>query len=310
MALAHRVEHSVAKHDSTILNRIFDEKALSQRVSDASSMFMNHNLIAGAVKGVAQGGLGSKVVRAIGDEGTYQLIKQYEKDGLQHILFRLYGNEGVNYHDFELVKRDEGIKAADLYIYTTGENISKTLADALKRLNSNGTNKDLKKTDNIKQLIEQGEYEQANTVYETLPAELKKEKAFQLMHIRIFSHFSTDRYIGALREYKSLFPHDPNMYLLMVDAYSLQKDYPKALESVNKLDSLIDKDPFQDYERGLIYKMMKDTVNELICFERLHKNMPEFKKGTYELINLYFSMAEPVKGAALIKEMNDTATAK
>src|SRR5579872_6280320 len=109
LALAHRVERSTSRHDSILLNRIFDEKALTQRVGDACGIFLSRNLIAGAVKGVAEGGLGSKVIRAMGSDGTYQLIKQYEKDGRQHILFRLYGSEGVNYHDYELVKRDEGI---------------------------------------------------------------------------------------------------------------------------------------------------------------------------------------------------------
>jgi len=98
-----------------------------------------------------------------------------------------------------------------------------------------------------------------------------------------------------------LFPHDPNMYLLMIDAYTLQKNYPKALESVNKLDSLIGKDPFQDYERGLLFKLMEDSTNERICFERLHQNMPEFQKGTNELVLYYFGHHQVAKGNALLK---------
>ncbi|HEY4335152.1 MAG TPA: hypothetical protein VGM89_04625, partial [Puia sp.] len=244
MALAHRIERSIGKHDTTLLNRIFDEKALTQRVIDAnSSLLLSRTLITSAVRGVEKGGLGSRVVHAMGGQGSYQLIREYEKDGRQHILFRLYGGEGVNYHDYELVKRDEGIKAADLYVYTSGENISMTLANALMRLNREGTKKELKTTDNIRDLMDRDEYEKAGEEYERLPPNFKKEKAYQLIHVRILSHLSTEKYIAALNEYRALFPHDPNMYLLMIDAYTLQKNYLKALESVNKLDSMIGKDP-------------------------------------------------------------------
>ena len=306
LTLAHRIEHSTAKHDSTLLNRIFDEKALAQHVSDAGGFFLSRTLIASAIKGFTGGGLGTKVVQAIGSDGSYQLVKQYEKEGRQHILFRFYSNNGVNYYDFELVKRDEGIKADDMYVYTSGENISKTLADALKRLNTGSANKDLQTINQLNALLDQGHYEEANTEFEKLPADLKRQKGYQMVRVRIFSHFGNDRYIEALRDYRSLFPHDPNMYLLMIDAYILQKDYPGALDAVNKLDSIINKDPFQDYERGLIYKLMNDTANERICLERLHKNMPDFVKGTWELISLYHSMNQFDKSVALIKEMSDT----
>jgi tetratricopeptide (TPR) repeat protein len=298
--LAHRIERTMGKHDSTLLNHIIDAKALAQRVRDQSGIFLSRNLINSAVKGVEEGGLGSKVIHAMGSLGTYQLVRQYEKDTRQHILFRLYGSDGVNYHDFELVKRNEEVKAADLYIYTSGENISKTLADALSRLSKDATNKDLARTTTIKELVDQGEYEKANEEFEKLPAEFRKEKAFQLIHVRMYSHFSNEKYIQALREYKSLFPRDPNMYLLMVDAYTLQKDYPKALESVDKLDSLIGKDPFQDYERGLIYKMMKDTANAQLCFQRLHAAMPGFTRGTIELVVSYLNTKQEDKAVQVI----------
>jgi hypothetical protein len=302
LVLGQRIERTIAKHDTALLNHIFDERALTKRVGDAmGSSFLNRAMISGAVQGVEKGGLGNKVVHAIGEEGSYQLLREYEKDGRQHILFRLFGGEGVNYHDYELVKRDDKIKAGDLYVYTSGENISLTLANALMRLNKDGTKKELTTTDNIRDLMDQDEYQKAKIEYEKLPPGFKKEKAYQMMHVRIESHLSTDEYIAALNEYKALFPHDPNMYLLMVDAYTLQKNYPKALESVNKLDSLVGKDPFQDYERGLIYKMMEDTANERTCLERLHQNMPDFKKGTYELAAFYFSNHQPDKARALMR---------
>ncbi|HZE85507.1 MAG TPA: hypothetical protein VE035_14425 [Puia sp.] len=309
LALSHRVEVSLTKHDYSVLNNIFDEKALASRIAIEGGLFLNKELIKGGVQGFITEQFGKLVVQAMGKDGTYQLVKQYEKNDRQHLLFRLYGNGQINYHDYELIKREESIKAADMYIYISGENISKTLANALQLVNKDVSKKDIDKISTIKtikQLIAQKDYEKAAQYYDEFPTAFKREKAFQLIHIQIYSKMSDEKYLQALLEYKSLFPNDPNMYLMMIDAYVLQKDYPRALESVNKLDSLIDKDPYQDYQRGLLYKLMKDSARAQECFERLHVNMPGFKKGTIELMEIYFGRGNRNKAVQLVERAKDS----
>jgi hypothetical protein len=310
LKLAHRIEYSAAKHDYSILNNIFDEKALTQRISNAGGLFLSRSLIKSALGDFQQNQYGKAVIEAMGKNGSYELIKQYEKDSKQHILFRLYGEGGVNYHDYELVKRDDAIKAADVYIYISGENISKTIADALQENSQNIPKEELEKintTKTIRSLIVQGNYEKALQLYDELPDVIKKQKSYQLIHIRICSKLGNDKYIQALNEYRALFPKDPNMYLTMVDVYILQKDYPMALAAVNKLDSLIDKDPYQDYQRGLIYLLLKDTISAQKSFERLHTNMPKFIKGTVELMETYLYLHDQDKAVQLLKQARDSS---
>jgi len=309
MKLAHRLEHSAANHDYSVLNNIFDEKEFSHRISAAGGLFMSRELIKGAIQGFQQGQYGKAVVDAMGKDGSYELIKQYEKDKKQHILFRLYGQGGVNYHDYELVKRDDAIRAADVFIYMSGENLSKTIADALQVTNENMPKEDMAKIEklrNIKTLMAQGENEKALDIFNELPDQIKKEKAYQIIHIQLCSKLDNDKYIQALNEYRSLYPKDPNMYLMMIDAYVLQKDYPMAMTAVNKLDSLIDKDPYQDYQRGLIFLLMKDTLRSQLCLQRLHANMPKFKKGTVELMETFYYTHDEDKAAQLIREAKDS----
>ena len=156
LKLAHRIEYSAANHDYSVLNNIFDEKELSRRISGEAGLFMSKTLIKGAIKGLQQDQYGKTVLDAMGKEGSYELIKQYEKDKKQHILFRLSGDNGMNYHDYELVKRDDAIKAADVFIYMTGENISKTIADALQLDNSNMPKEDVEKVSRIKTINSAG----------------------------------------------------------------------------------------------------------------------------------------------------------
>lgn len=310
LKLAHRIEYSTANHDYSVLNNIFDEKELSRRISGEAGLFMSKTLIKGAIRGLKQDQYGKTVVDAMGKEGTYEMIKQYEKDKKQHILFRLSGDGGMNYHDYELVKREDAIKAADVFIYMSGENLSKTIADALQLDSRNMPKEDMEKINKIKtikSLLAQGEYEKALKEYDELPDVVKKEKAYQMIHIRICSKVDNDRYIQALNEFRSLYPKDPYMYLLMVDAYFLQKNYSMALYSVNKLDSLIDKDPYQDYQRGMIYLQMKDTMQAQECFERLHANMPRLNKGTVGLMQLYLYTHHEDRAAHMIREARDSS---
>lgn len=310
MKLAHRIEYSATNRDYAVLNNIFDDKELEKKISSEGGLFMSKTLIKGALEGFKQGQFGKAIIDAIGKDGTYELIKQYEKDKKQHLLFRLNGDGGVNYHDYELVKRDEAIKAADVFIYMSGENLSKTIADALKLTSQNIPKEELEKINKIKTIksfMAQQDYEKALKEFEELPAAVKKEKAYQMIHIRICSKLDNDQYIQALNEYRALYPKDPNMYLMMIDAYVLQKDYPMALTAVNRLDSLIDKDPYQDYERGLIYLLMKDTIQSQKSFERLHASMPKLRKGTIELMETYYYTHDEDKAAHLIREAKDSS---
>jgi hypothetical protein len=309
LKLAHRIEYSAAHRDNALLNNIFDEKELARRISKEGGLLMSSALVKGAVEGFQQGQFGKAIIDALGKDGSYELIKYYEKDKKQHILFRLNGEGGVNYHDFELVKSEETVKAADVFIYISGEDLSKTIADALKLADQNIPKEDLDKVEKIKTIksfMAQGEDQKALDIYDELPDAIKKEKAYQLIHIRLCSKLGNEKYIQALDQYRNLFPNEPNMYLMMIDAYILQKDYPAALGAVNKLDSLIDKDPYQDYQRGLIYLLLKDTLHSEQSFERLHRNMPKYNKGIIELMETYYYTHNDDKAVQLIREAKDS----
>lgn len=308
MTLAHKIEHSVANRNSALLDKLFDEEGFAKRVASEAHRSLNKELLKGAMEGIERMRFGQQIVQALDSQGTYLLVKRYEKDKRQHLLFRLYKGGSVNYHDYELVKRGDAIKVIDVFIYINGESLSKTLADALLMVQdkmpdmSKADLDRLNKIKTIKTLIAQGDYSKARDYYDEMPYDLKKQRLFQLMHIQIGSGMGDELYAAAMNEYRTLFPNDPNMYLLMIDAYVLQKDYPKALEAVNKLDSFINKDPFQDYYRGLMYKLLQDTAQSRICFERLHTYMPGFGKGTIELIVSYAKTGQMDKAVQLVKQ--------
>ncbi|HQW44408.1 MAG TPA: hypothetical protein PLX74_09525 [Chitinophagaceae bacterium] len=247
--------------------------------------------------------MGSAIIKSISKKGTYQLVKQYEKNNAQYALFRLYDDGSLNYHDIELTRSDGNVKIADIYIYTSGEYLSETIKglflqmkDLVDKKGTSLQDQWIKKLPEMRKLMNEGKYDEASAIYKSLPADVQKMRAVQIIHVLVNSGLDdNDEYAAAIEEYQKLYPNEPNMHLLLLDGYILKKEYDKALNGVNKMDSMINKDPFLDYYRYLIYNLKEDKVNSKICIERLVKNMPDFEDGMMELIATY------------IEENNETA---
>jgi len=283
-ALAHR--------NAGRFNALLDLDALEKRIMDQSQNKLTRSIVTGTLSSMKSGEFGRQIVSGLGKKGTYELVKQYEKNNHQHLVFRMY-DEQLNYHDFELIKKGDKVKIADIFIYATGENLSSTYAQTLLSLKeqidavNNFSNKELKKIQSIKKYINEKDFEKANKLFKTLPALIRNQKLYKIINIQIASGLGNEEYLAVLNKFQQEYQDAPNMYLLMIDAYFLKKDYAGALRCVNSLDSLINKDPFLDYYRALIYKESKDHANQLVYLEKLHQNMPGFGAGTLELINAY-----------------------
>lgn len=304
--VAASLAETIGRRNASLLNKLLDAEAFENRIHQQSQFKLNRSMVAGAMKGIRGGEFGHQIVTSLSKKGTYELVKRYEKDKHQHLVFRLYDDQ-LNYHDYELIKKGKEVKIADIFIYTTGENLSTTLAQSLQYMEeSNAIDQvgkgELKKIELIKRHIKDNNYEKANKLFLQLPAVIRKQKLYKIIYIQIASGLETDQYLAALNQFQQEYPDAPNMYLLMIDAYFLKKDYPGALKCVNSLDSLINKDPFLDFYRALIYKESEDHTNKMVCLERLYQNLPRFGAGTLELINAYAEDKQWEKAVPLAKQ--------
>jgi hypothetical protein len=300
------VTNAMTQRNAGPFNELLDLEAFEKRVVSHGGNKINRLVVAGAMKSMKSGEFGHQIANALGDKGTYELVKQYEKDNHQHLIFRLYSDQ-LNYHDLELIKKGDEVKIADIFVYITGENLSSTLAESLVSIGEQEaagkvTKKESKKVQMIKKYINANEYEKAEKVFESLPAVIKEQKLHKMVYIQIASGLGNDKYLAALNKFQQEYPNAPNMYLLMLDAYFLKEDFPAALRCINRLDSLINKDLFLDYYRALIYKESKDDANKLACLERLHQNLPGFGDGTLELIIAYVENSQLDKAVSLTQQ--------
>jgi hypothetical protein len=288
VAFAKQIENSIKKGNAVLLNTSFDEDEFIKKMNLPATS-EGKGFAKGVLKKMT---LGSQLVNALNDRDNFEFIKQYEKNGRQHIIFRLYTDKeaSLNYQDYELIKINGECRIADVYLYMSGETLSETLANTFNSLfqkSGDAEQKNLTGLEDVKEiklLMNKGKNAEAKEIYDALPGYLKKTKMVLLLNILICSNLAADDYNTAIKDFQEKFPNEPNMNLLMIDGYYLQKDYTKMLAAVNALDTQINKDPLLDYHRYLSYSLLEDEQNSLLCLRRLVRNMPDLQKGYIELI--------------------------
>ena len=286
---AKSLEKSIAVRNENFFNNAFDLDAMLLKMKAAAP-----DEPGSFWKGVKEGmgekmKFGSKVVQSLGNKGTYLIVKQYQQGDKQHVLFRLFSDGSINYHDFELVSKDGNIKIADVYIYLTGELFSKTINDIFAELLKSDEKNAVALTDfsKLNKLVQKKEYEEAKQVLDRLPDNLKNTKAIQLRNLEICLETDTAQYTQAVEKFRHDFPGDPSLNLALLDGMIIREKYTDAIACINQLDSRINKDPLLDYYRGLLYNLQGKKEAALEAFENLYKNMPEFSPGAMELSTYY-----------------------
>ena len=304
LQFARTIENSIARKNPAVMNTVLDIPVFVASVEKNTKQKLDASVREGMQSSIEKKALGAQIIQAAGDDGSYKLLRSYEKNGRRHLLFRLYGPAGLNYHDIELVKRNNRLKAADIFIYYSGEPFSLTIGNLLKQLTDNLSDETEKESiarmRKIQDMIAQKDFIGAKAEYADLPKALKEQRTFMLIYIGICSGLNDESlYLQSIEEYQQHFPNETNVPLLMIDACIMHKDYNKALQAVNTLDKLVGTDPFLDYYRGLVYAKMGDTANYRTSIEKLYQYMPGFQDGAVELISVYldgrdYDKARPV----------------
>src|SRR5688500_9805019 len=128
-SMSRAIDSSIRNKKPEYFNSLINETAFADKIAKVPGTKVSAQMRQGIKSALKQSDLGDNIIRAARANGTYELVKQYEKDKVQHLIFRLYSDEGLNYHDFELTKKGGKLAIADIFIYLSGEDLSKTMSD-------------------------------------------------------------------------------------------------------------------------------------------------------------------------------------
>ncbi len=247
--------------------------------------------------------------------GSFQQVKQYEKDGNQHIIFRVKGSGGFTYLDMELASFQNRVGIADMFLYSTGQNLSASLADLIKKFSSheNSTVAGQIKTrlNNISRHLKNANYEMAKAEFEKLPYNIRNTRLYETRYLDIMSKIGGQEYLDYQQKIETKYADDAGFQLMMIDVYLNQGKYDKALASINQVDSVINKDPFLDYYRGLVLNMKGDPDEAIRHFEKMLAADPKFAEAYPELVASYSEKKDYSRASRyfnLYKNMNSADT--
>jgi hypothetical protein len=197
----------------------------------------------------------------------FSMIRSRVRDKQKTALFRLGSSGAVNYWEFLLARDNLGkVRASDIYIFAAGETLSATFRRVylqavteknrgfLARL-AGGDQDFLKSAAKLKDIsdnIRVGKNAEALAIYNALPETVKKDKLFLLARIRATQNLDDKLYTEAIDHYREHYPKDAAVDILSIDGFTVNKQYDKALDAIDRLDKLVDGDGYLNVIRSAL----------------------------------------------------------
>lgn len=292
------IDSAIKNKKPVLFNRLFDPGILAKKVADFDNSAPAPEFEKSIEKALSRGELADNLIMQTQNGGSYQFVKRYQDHKKQHLIFRIYSDDGgLNYHDFELVKKNDSIRIADVYIYSTGQTFSSLLGSftgSMGTYDNDVTKKERNETyatiGKINIAVRDGKYRLADKYYLQLPAEVRKTKLVQIQGLTIASQLEDSLYLKRLKTFESSFPDDPATSLLGMTGNIMNGDYGSAMKSLEKLDHLLGKDYFLDYYRAWFLKEMGQNQEAENHLSSLYENFPLFEDGILLRIDNYNKM--------------------
>lgn len=218
--------------------------------------------------------LARQIAQLVAKGGSYRLLRIHQEGPEKRALFRLtMGETGFNYHDLVLGRTALGeVRAADVYVYTTGELMSQTLRRAflplavhasrglLDRLSGNDSEY-IRSLPQLKQMTDslaRGDAHSALASYRSLPATLRQDKSVLMLRFRAAQAAGNDaEYLAALEDFRTHHPGDPATDVISIDYFLLREHFDEALGCVDRLDATVGGDAFLGVMRAHVYLLQK-----------------------------------------------------
>jgi tetratricopeptide (TPR) repeat protein len=270
-----------------------------KRLYDARKLKPSADIEMGTKKMLAKNQYEKSIYDMMAGKGSFSLIKQYEKAGLQHSIFRINGDNGLSYIDMELTSFKNQTGIADIFLFSSGENLSASMAELVEKIKSHQGSavEDMitQRLGNINRYLKNRDYEMAKKEFDQLPYNIRNTRLYEGRYLEILSNMDEQQYVNQLNKMEIKYGDEPSFQLMMIDAHINQKAWDKAMGAINKLDSFINKDPFLDYHRGLVMNLKGDTREAVVYFENTTKHFPDIPGPYADLVMLLAKHGEMQK---------------
>lgn len=300
--LANIIDSSISNSDANAYLEKMDFNIFGQNIAinteDSSMNDDQKSLMKGFIKGLES--LPKRFIEEAKNGGYYDYVS-FRYDAIKesyYILFRLFSNDdGINYHDYKVYEVDDELMIGDIYIYASGEYVSKTFnriyvnslpKNKLSKLFGEKKLKEFYEMINGLLLYRNGEIQKAYDIFSSLTSEIAKEKYFLILKSQFASQLNDELYKKSLKEIIDTYPNDTTLLLNHIDYYVLKGDYENALEILEQLEFQTN-DDFLLYMKGNLEFEKGDYNKSSKHFKYITENYPDFFEGASAyLVSLTF----------------------
>ena len=157
-----------------------------------------------------------------GDGSGLHFLHVHERGGKQVLLYRSLMESSLNYIGFYAGKSADGtMKVDNIYIYMNGQTLVDTLAQMIDVLL--GDDSIVKALENINEKIS-ADPAAALRALNSMSEKSQRAKPMQLLRIQAASALDDAIYQAAIADYEKLFPNDPSLELVSLDALIMRKN--------------------------------------------------------------------------------------
>jgi tetratricopeptide (TPR) repeat protein len=287
--------------DADRVGEAMDVAAMMEKATDgvSASSRLRRQFLEGVQKAQERDGniLLREMSPAIEAGASMDAIRGTVWEGQPAVVLRMIQpTGGASYNVFLLDRRPDGrIRATDYYSLLTGElgsQASRRLYISAVARSGRGlvgvVEKLLGKDDSLAKHIEdlnrmsaanrEGRPEETLAIYNGLPEEVKAEKIFAVLRIMAAQKVDDDaKYLEAMQDFARRFPGDPACDFMLLDAYVLQEQPEKALESLDRLVKTLGDDAFFKSVRGNILTIMKRPEDARAAYRAAIAEEPDLR---------------------------------
>lgn len=259
------------------------------------------------------------LVAAVKAGGSFTFLKVRERGGETRALFRFVREDGgFNYYDCLLAAGKDGRpRVADLHVFLAAEDFSATLRRQylpianeyskgfLEKLLTSESEfvKSIPELDRMGQLQRGGEPAAALAIFRKLPESVRKEKSVLLLRLQAAQEAGEAEHLAAIADFRNFHPEEACIDMLMIDAHAYAKRFDEAIACVERVDAMVEGDPYTDLLRGNLLWQKGDAAGAKRAGAEAIAAEPTLADAYWFLISIAVGEKDYAETARLLTEV-------
>jgi hypothetical protein len=285
--LSIQLEESMNHGDPSMLDHLIYFPGFLARTGSKSHLIDNVDTLSKIANDFGLFNIGKSTLE-ITKNGSFTLVHGFIRNEEMHLLFRAFGDGGLNYQDITIVKVKDSVKAVDIFSYQLGESYAKQFSYLIEDMDSFDAHASMTSREKYGKIFENAfrhkNYSLVRSTFDKFDDQTQNDKHFSIQYMLACQQLSEKSFRKSTDHFISLFPDEPTPYLLMMSVYAETTEYKDYSHAIDKLDTLLQFDPLLNYFRGNVVVKLGDLRAGLHFYQEAFDYDPGIWQNTEKLV--------------------------